>query len=216
MKKVSLAKIKKMVKDVSMVLVLALVVSMFPMMSDPVDAKAASARPRTLQEAVNIVVGRLEDKFITANGKSSAGMTKNTEMHSILASQWLHDLFPEITNWSKANFLQASSAWGCFGGSQLILWLANELYYGGNVKLGYKKVVSCKLTKSNIVKYAKIGDHIRINNSTSVVFLGVNSDNTIKVAGVNYNPARYGNNRLTIYNRKLDSKSMVIYRAYVK
>ncbi len=181
---------------------------------------SASPKPPTIEEAINIVVERLNGKYLTANGKSCTGRTghtacKNCEVHNILAAQWLHDLFPEITNWDKANFQLSGSAWTCYGSGHLLVWLAQELLYGGNVKLGFKKTASCTFTKSNVLKYASVGDHIRLNSSHSVILLGVNSDNTIRVVDVN--SGRNGkDNRVEVYNRKIKNVNMKVYKVYVK
>ena len=179
--------------------------------------------PSTMEEAMDVIVERLNGKFLTVNQKSCTGKNhkscENCEMHHVLSSRWIKDLFPEIT-FSDQNFQQTpGKGYSCWGGSQIITYIAAELLNGGNAKLDYNRVPRkdsvFKFNKTDVSKYAKVGDHLRLNDSHSIVLLKINSDNTVKCIDVNSH--QDGTNcRVAVYNRKLNGTKMKIYRTSVK
>lgn len=178
--------------------------------------------PSTMEEAIDVIVERLNGRFLTVNQKGCTGKNhkscNNCEMHRVLASSWLHDLFPEIT-FSDKNFQQAGRGWTCWGGAQIITYIAAELLNGGNVKLDYNRAPKAdsvfKFTKADVSAYATVGCHLRLNDSHSIVLLGVNSNNTVRCIDVNSHQDGT-NSRVAVYNRKLNGTKMKIYKTTVR
>ncbi|MCR5205973.1 MAG: SH3 domain-containing protein [Lachnospiraceae bacterium] len=181
--------------------------------------------PNTMEEALEVICERLEGKFLTVNGCECAKGTKGhkscsncNQLSVVEKATWLHQLFPEIT-FSKSQFQQGGSGYTCWMGSQIIQYIAVELLNGGYAKLTYNRAPKSnsvfKFTKNDISKYAQVGDHLRLNDSHSVILLGINDDNTVKVIDVNSHQDGT-NTRVAIYNRKLNGVKMKIYRTTVR
>ena len=212
---------QRWMKSIAVVLLMAIILPMLTFIT-PITVEAATTPPNfteaEIKKKLDTLCAKLDGKYFTSDQKAAGGNDTESSLTNIVAASWFKSMFGNysISNMPKQYASDGSSLGGysCFG---FATFAEYYLYSSKNTdNLVGEKVFQGAATKSNILKYARVGDILRfgpLDDGHSVILISVNSNDSIKVLDCNW-----GNScKVSVGNRSISTLAsygkMVITRA---